>query len=113
MKGAHKIGIDLAEIARFKPFVKNPRHHFLKKVFTEKEISYCMRSADPASRLAGTFAAKEAASKALGVEKYPFIELEIRRGKDGAPGVWHNRRKLAVRVSITHTSKFVAAVALV
>lgn len=113
VKRTQKIGVDLVEVARFKPFAKNPKHHFIKKVFTEEEVGYCMRDADSAVSLAGTFAAKEAASKALGVERCPFIGLEIRRTDNGAPEVWRKGRKLSVQISITHTSKFVVAVALV
>lgn len=39
---------------------------FLHRVFTEGEIAYCTRRRDPVPHLAGRFAVKEAAMKALG-----------------------------------------------
>ena len=39
---------------------------FLRRVFTEREIAYCTRRRDPVPHLAGRFAVKEAAMKALG-----------------------------------------------
>lgn len=39
---------------------------FLRRVFTDVEIVYCTRQRDPVPSLAGRFAAKEAAMKALG-----------------------------------------------
>ncbi len=39
---------------------------FLQRIFTEGEIAYCTRRRDPVPHLAGRFAAKEAAMKALG-----------------------------------------------
>ncbi len=107
-----KIGIDMVEVSRFKILARTPWHPFLKKSFSTRELDHCFSHADPAPHLAGIFAAKEAASKALGARRYPFIELEIRSAKDGMPEVWKKGKKLAVRISITHTSRMAAAVAL-
>lgn len=105
------IGIDLVEISRFERFANDSEAAFLKKVFSAREIGYCFGYKDFAPRLAGTFAAKEAASKALGVDRFPFAELEIRRTKKGAPEVWRKGKRLSVKVSITHTDSIAAAIA--
>ena len=110
---AKKAGIDIVEVARFKRLLKTSQSPFLHKVFSIQELSYAGACAEPAVHLAGFFAAKEAASKALGVTRYPFIELEIRHAKDGAPQVWHKGRKLRISVSIAHTRSVAVAVALV
>ena len=60
------IGIDIVEIDRIKNSVEKYGDHFLDKVFTEKEKAYCNSKKVPYSSLAGRFAAKEAAFKALG-----------------------------------------------
>ena len=39
---------------------------FLRRVYTDREIAYCNRRRDPVPHLAGRFAVKEAAMKALG-----------------------------------------------
>jgi len=107
-------GIDLAEVSRFSPMAKDRKHAFLKKVFSPEEIAYCFSRSNTAQHLAGMFAAKEAASKALGVEKYPFAEIEVRHTESGAPQAWSRKtgRKLKVSISITHTSSIAAAVAV-
>jgi len=109
------IGLDIVDISRFAGFddrVQQLANHRLAKIFTKREIVYCFKFKEPSSHLAGIFAAKEATSKALGVKKFPFIEIEVRHGKDGEPQIWHNNKKLPVKVSISHTDTVAAAVAL-
>ena len=106
------IGIDLVEVARFLPMVDDRNHPFLKKVFTDAEVGYCFSKANSAERLAGHFAAKEAASKAFGVQEYPYIEIEVQHAPDGAPELWHKGTRLNARVSISHTKDMAAAVVL-
>ncbi|MCM3878762.1 MAG: holo-ACP synthase [Vicinamibacterales bacterium] len=60
------IGMDAAEIDRIEAAVARFGDKFLRRVFTEGEIAYATRRRNPAPHLAGRFAAKEAAMKALG-----------------------------------------------
>jgi holo-[acyl-carrier protein] synthase len=60
------IGLDATEIDRIARTLERYGDRFLRRVFTEGEIRYCMRRRNPAPHLAGRFAAKEAAMKALG-----------------------------------------------
>jgi holo-[acyl-carrier protein] synthase len=60
------LGVDLTDIPRIAQTYAQYGERFLKRVFTEGEIAYCMRRRDPVPSLAGRFAAKEAAMKALG-----------------------------------------------
>lgn len=106
------VGIDLVEVGRFERFGTDRQHPFLQKVFSDGELDYCFEHKNPAQRLAGIFAAKEASSKALGVAEFPFIALEIRHKEGGAPEVWKDGVKLPVKVSITDTNSMAAAVAL-
>jgi holo-[acyl-carrier protein] synthase len=56
---------------------------FLQRVFTAGEIAYCTQRRNPASHLAGRFAAKEAAMKALGTGHAPGVlwkDIEVVRG---------------------------------
>lgn len=106
------VGVDMVEVARFSPMGKNSKHPFLQKVFTQQEVAYCFQFKERATHLAGTFAAKEAVSKALGVELYPFAEIEIRRTTEGKPEAWKGKKKLPVTLSITHTAMMAAAVAV-
>lgn len=60
----YSIGTDIVEIERIRNAIKNWGDRFLKKVYTEKEIAYCMNRKDPFPNLAVRFAAKEAFIKA-------------------------------------------------
>ena len=60
------LGFDATDIPRVADVFRRYGDHFLRRVFTEQEIAYCTRRRDPAPHLAGRFAAKEAAMKALG-----------------------------------------------
>lgn len=81
------LGIDATDIPRIAATLERYGHRFLSRVFTEHEIAYCTRRHNPAPHLAGRFAAKEAAMKALGTGHsrgvlWKDVEV-IRRG--GAP----------------------------
>lgn len=60
------IGMDATEIDRIEAAVARFGDRFLRRVFTEGEVAYATRRRNPAPHLAGRFAAKEAAMKALG-----------------------------------------------
>jgi holo-[acyl-carrier protein] synthase len=60
------LGFDVTDIPRVADIFGRYREQFLRRVFTEHEIAYCTRRRDPVPHLAGRFAAKEAAMKALG-----------------------------------------------
>lgn len=60
------LGFDATDIPRLRDVVERYGQRFLTRVFTDGEIEYCTRRRDPAPHLAGRFAAKEAAMKALG-----------------------------------------------
>src|SRR5512135_1807384 len=69
-----KTGIDIIEIRRIQTAIDRHGERFLKRVFTEKEILECRGRADA---LAVRFAAKEAASKALGTGIGPISWREV------------------------------------
>jgi holo-[acyl-carrier protein] synthase len=60
------LGLDATEIPRIAATLERYGERFVRRVFTEGEIAYCMRRKVPAIHFAGRFAAKEAAMKALG-----------------------------------------------
>lgn len=83
------VGVDIIEIERVKKAVeRTPR--FLERVFTNRELDYCMNKANPYPSLAVRFAAKEALRKlhpAL-ITGVRFHDLEILRDEDGRPRVY-------------------------
>jgi holo-[acyl-carrier protein] synthase len=60
------LGIDATDIPRIAATLARYGDRFLHRCFTDGEIAYCQRRREPAIHLAGRFAAKEAAMKALG-----------------------------------------------
>ncbi len=81
------IGVDIEDIARFRklPYAKNKS--FYGKVFTKKEIAYCLKKPDPYPSFAARFAAKEAVIKALpslpagGVKNFHAVEVVMKKNK--------------------------------
>src|SRR5262249_10356196 len=60
------LGVDLTDIPRLAALLERYGERFLRRVFTAGEIAYCTRRRNPVPHMAGRFAAKEAAMKALG-----------------------------------------------
>ena len=107
------IGIDLAEIARFRTVLKAKNFTFISNTFSLLEQKYCSSYKDSAPRFAGTFAAKEAVRKTSEKFWIDFNKLEIRRTKEGKPEVWIRGKKIRnLSISITYTKTLAAAVAL-
>jgi holo-[acyl-carrier protein] synthase len=59
-------GVDICETERIEEMITEHGERFLKRTFTEDELSYSLGRPRRAEHLAGRFAAKEAAMKALG-----------------------------------------------
>jgi holo-[acyl-carrier protein] synthase len=116
------LGLDLTEVDRVAGLLDRWGDRFVKRVFLPGEIS--PRRRHPRARaqhVAGRFAAKEAAMKALGTgtRNVAFREIEVRPDPRGKPTLTlHGRaldraRSLRVRsmeVSITHGETTAAAV---
>lgn len=83
------VGIDLVDVDEVAATLDSElRTRYLSRIYTSREVEDCCRGSqvDPA-RLAGRFAAKEAAMKALRVGDRPvsWHEVEVHRAADGAP----------------------------
>jgi holo-[acyl-carrier protein] synthase len=79
-----RTGIDLVEVERLQGVAERYGARFLERVFTSRELNEASRN--PAS-LAARFAAKEAASKALGtgIGDITWLEIEVLRGPAREP----------------------------
>ena len=60
------IGVDVVKVDRLVQSLERFGKRFETRLFTEGELEYCRRHADPVPHLAARFAAKEAAFKAIG-----------------------------------------------
>ncbi len=81
------IGTDIVQIKRVSASLERLGDAFAKRILTESEYIVFKDSSRPAAFLAKRFAAKEAASKALGtgIGKVSFQHLEISNDPVGAP----------------------------
>lgn len=115
------IGVDVVEIARIERALA--RHEgFAARLFSPRERERCRDCSRPARRFAACFAAKEAASKALGtgMRGISWQEMELLVDESGRP-VLHlsgKARRLASRlgveeilVSVSHTRELALAFA--
>ena len=60
------IGIDVIKVERLVAALERFGERMERRLFTDDELAYCRTHKDPLPHLAARFAAKEAASKALG-----------------------------------------------
>ena len=98
------IGADVEEIARFRE--KLDDDHFLKLIFTEREIAYCREKQDPAASFAGKFCAKEAVVKAFG-KRLQMKEIEIVTEDSGKPSVYiQGQKDETIQCSISHAGEY-------
>ena len=113
------LGIDVIEAARIKALLERlPRA--ADRLFSPHEQEYCRGFADPYSRFAARFAAKEAVGKALGIGIIGFVWRDIEVLSGGKPlvalhgGVAEIARRLGVtrvELSLSHTAGMAYAVA--
>lgn len=116
------LGIDLTEVGRVARILERWNGRFLERVFLPGELRRGRRHPRAfAEHVAGRFAAKEAAMKALGTgwRGVAFREIVIERDPSGKPRLrllgraLERARRLGVReteLSITHTADLAAAV---
>lgn len=115
------IGIDLVEIGRMEKAIA--RHsELVSRVFSPRERELCEDYSRPARRYAACFAAKEAASKALGTGMMGFAwqEVEMLRDDKGQPYLALSGRALElasskgvdeILVSVSHSRGLAVAIA--
>jgi holo-[acyl-carrier protein] synthase len=114
-------GIDIVEVSRVRALLDRHGERFLRRVFCDGETAYCMDHAEPAARLAGRFAVKEAVLKAIGTgwrDGIAWTDVEVRNLASGAPTLelrgkaLEVSRSLGIRrwvISISHTRELATA----
>ena len=93
----------MVEIPRIERVARRYGDRFLQRIYTEREIAYCRGRAP---QLAGRFAAKEAAMKALGTGargvRWRDIEVVRERGRAPTIKLYGSARARARRLGIDH-----------
>ena len=117
------LGVDLCEVPRVERAVARHGERFLSRIFRDGELRRPRSSPAFAEHVAGLFAAKEAAMKALGtgLRGVAFREVAVTRAPGGPPRLALYGRAAAraaalgagaAHVTITHTREMAAAVVL-
>lgn len=113
------IGVDMVEIARFQQLRYSSNKQFYKRVFTPKEIKYCLSFSNPAPHFAVNFAGKEAIYKAVNMFCDAKLNtIEILRDENGAPEVnlhldnKEEKGTVQVKVSLSHSLSHAIALAV-
>jgi holo-[acyl-carrier protein] synthase len=81
-----RVGTDVVSVETVRASIAEHGDHYLQRVYTERELDDCRGSRGiDEERLAGRFAAKEAALKVLrpGEEGIPWSSIEVRRQPQG------------------------------
>lgn len=110
-------GVDIVEIESIARSIKVGGERFLQRVYTPAELAYC-RGRLP--QLAARFAAKEAASKALGtgMRGISWHDIEVISNKRGRPFIVLSGRAARIaeclqlcdwEISISHSQLFAIA----
>ena len=84
------IGTDIINIKRINNSIKKGGYNFKKKIFSDKEISYCERKKNLSAFYAKRFAAKEAFTKALGTgigKGISLKDIEVFNDTSGKPNI--------------------------
>lgn len=81
------IGTDIVQIDRIRKSLERRGDAFARRILTDAELAVFSERANKAAYLATRFAAKEAASKALGtgIGKVSFHHIEVLNNDLGAP----------------------------
>jgi holo-[acyl-carrier protein] synthase len=114
----YRVGIDLLEIDRLeRALERTPR--LAARLFTDAEREYAASRGRPGQHLAARFCAKEAVAKALDLRTWNFRDVEV-LGTGGPPELRLHGAAAAraaelgvsVEISLTHTGREAAAVAI-
>ncbi|CAL4320546.1 holo-ACP synthase [Buchnera aphidicola] len=119
------VGIDIIKISRLKNIVKKFGKKFIKRILSKKEFQEFSNNPKDISFLAKRFAAKEAASKSLGIGIQNNIQLnhfEVYHDHLGKPKINFLKqakiflKKLnikSIHISITDEKKYACAVIII
>jgi len=110
------IGVDLVVVERIERMVETWGKQFLTRVYTEKELQYCLPKRRRYEHLAGRFAAKESFLKASG-EKLPLGDIEVISRENGEPVLKLDSDSRSTRgqvhLSITHDGSYALAMLII
>ncbi len=107
-------GIDIIEVARIAKARDTFGEKFLNRVYAPHELKYALTKPSPTVHLAGLWAAKEAAIKALGAfAPKAMHDITISHLPSGAPNLNIDIPHCSLSLSISHTQHIATAIVTV
>ncbi len=121
-------GTDIINVSRIKNSINELGDTFLKRIYTDEEISYCeSRRMSKFQSYAARFAAKEAAYKAIAPETAEAIswhDAEVIRAENGKPSLLFHGRLLEllekkgvlsenIDLSLSHDNEYAIATVVI
>lgn len=118
------LGVDIVEVSRIKEAIERWEGAFLKRIFTENEITYSQTKKFAYQHLAARFAAKEAVLKAIGdssIQRIEWHNLEVLNDEFGKPFIRLSGEAKKIKeakniseiiISMSHTRKLAVANAI-
>ena len=107
------LGIDIEDISRFEnmPFDKNI--NFYKKLFSEKEIDYCLKKSNPYRHFTARFCAKEAFTKAStkSIKNFKDIEIIVENSKPRI--ITSHEKEKQIHISLSHSQEKAIAIVII
>lgn len=107
------IGIDVADISRFEKIDYNTNKTFYQRVFTDKEIEYCLKKTSPYPHFAARFCAKEAFIKAAGATMKDLKKIEVVLEGEKPKIVTSLAKDKTIHLSMSHSEKVATAIVLI
>ena len=105
------IGIDIADIKKFKKIPYAENKDFYKKIFNESEIKYCLKFKQPSSHFAGKFALKEATKKSIN-DSISMKKIKTSHSNSKPKISIINNKKYHFITSLSHENDFAIAVVI-
>ncbi len=106
------VGVDIIEVERIKSLCLKYSDRFLNRIYTEKELIYCMNKANRYECLSGRFAAKEAVIKATGGRIKVYKEIEILNSVNGPRVNIVGDDTYKIHISISHIKELAISLAV-
>jgi holo-[acyl-carrier-protein] synthase len=107
------LGIDIISIPRIKSAAERWGDRFLNRIFTDNELTYCLKRKNPYPCLAVRFAAKEAFVKAYDGKAPRYRDIEVVMTEKGRPSLVFQGMAFPARVSLSHERDYAVAVVMV
>ncbi len=119
--GVTAIGVDIIETERIKAAIARWGDHFLFRIFTPAEVTYCLEKEQAHYSFAARFAVKEAVIKAIGTgltSNLRWTSIEIVNDRKGKAEVRLGERvkevigNKKILISMSHTHQYAVGQAI-